>query len=391
MTAPQKFGDAIELIHEHASALTGSDDFGPKDYLPGLRIILRSADCDVRFTPGGRELAWRILRDVLAARAYAVKMWAEHPAALTEPIIQPLVITGIPRTGTTALHKLLATDPQFQGLENWLMLSPMPRPPRDQWSNYPAYERAHEFLETTFGLVPAKRTSHNVVADEVDECLEVLRQSFVSNRWACTWKAPSYDAWWQTQNEQLAYEWYANVLRLIGHGYAEKRWLLKNPGHVANLDLLFRVFPDACVVQTHRNPIYAIPSISNGIRLSHRVYEGDQADDFATLIGPREMEKWAHALSRAKPVRESHRRQIFDIDHSRFTREPMVVIREIYRHFDLHLTESTERSMIARTVAKPERKYGEHRYDVNDLGLITGEIEERFMGYIEEFDLTHSD
>jgi hypothetical protein len=144
-------------------------------------------------------------------------------------------------------------------------------------------------------------------------------------------------------------------------------------------------------VQTHRNPIYAIPSISNGIRLSHRVYEGDQADDFATLIGPREMEKWAHALSRAKPVRESHRRQIFDIDHSRFTREPMVVIREIYRHFDLHLTESTERSMIARTVAKPERKYGEHRYDVNDLGLITGEIEERFMGYIEEFDLTHSD
>lgn len=385
MGAPDSFGDALDLIHEQAAQLTGSRDFGSDDYLPGLRIILRSVDSDMRMTAGGRELAWGNLLNALASRAYATTGWAEHPQCLRQPIVAPLVVTGVPRTGTTALHKLLTTDSQFQGLQHWLAIAPMPRPPREQWQSYPQYHYARRFLKAMFASVPEFRTAHDIVVDEVDECLEILRQSFVSNRWACTWKAPSYDAWWQTRSERSAYQWYVKVLQLIGYGYSGQRWLLKNPGHISTLELLFEVFPDACVVHTHRSPLYTVPSISSNMLLSHRMYEGDEADSWAKLLGPRELEKWAAALKRAEPVRAAHRRQIFDVDHRRFVREPMKVVQEIYEFFGLELTPGTESKMRARIAANPERQHGEHRYDLQSFGLTKEEIEERYGEYMDEF------
>jgi hypothetical protein len=387
MAAPDSFADRLDLIHEQAAELTGSRNFGPQDYLPGLRIILRSVDSDLRLTPTGRELAWGNLLNALASRAYATRGWEEHPDCLREPIIAPLVVTGVPRTGTTALHKLLSTDSQFQGLQHWLAIAPLPRPPREQWQTYPQYQHARRFLQTMFASVPEFRTAHDIVVDEVDECLEILRQSFVSNRWACTWKAPSYDAWWQTRSERPAYQWYVKVLQLIGHGHSEQRWLLKNPGHISTLDLLFEVFPDACVVHTHRSPLYTVPSISSNMLLSHRMYEGDAANSWAKLLGPRELEKWADALRRAKPVRAAHRGQIFDVDHRRFLREPMTVVHEIYAYFGLTLAPETETRMRGRIAARPERKHGEHRYDLQSFGITEGEIEARYGEYMDEFSL----
>jgi Sulfotransferase family len=385
MMAPVRFGDALDLIHDQAASLAGSDDFGPDDYLPGLRIILRSVDSDTHMTPDGRELAWGNLLYALASRASVAKGLKEHPRALEERIVAPLVITGVPRTGTTALHKLISMDSQFQGIPHWLALTPVPRPPREEWQSQPGYERARLFLQSMFASVPEFRAAHNIVVDEVDECLEVLRQSFVSNRWACTWKAPSYDAWWQTQSERAAYRYYARTLQLIGHGHADQRWLLKNPGHIATLDLLFEVFPDAHVVHTHRSPLYTVPSISSNMLLSHRMYEGAKADQWAKLLGPREMEKWADALRRAKPVRDAHRGQIFHVYHRQLAREPMRVVRELYDHFGLELSQPTEAKMLARIQASPETRYGEHRYDLETFGLSKEEILERYAEYIAEF------
>lgn len=387
MRAPQVFGEALELLHEQAASLAGSRDFGSEDYLPGLRILLRSVDSDLRPTPSGVDLAWGNLLNALASRAHAVRGWAEHPQSLRQPIIAPVVVTGVPRTGTTALHKLLFADEQFQGLQHWLTITPLPRPPRSEWPSHPGYQRAREFLKAMFTSVPEFRAAHDIIVDEIDECLEILRASFVSNRWACTWKAPSYDAWWQTRSERDAYHWYANVLRLIGYGNHGQRWLLKNPGHISTLDLLFEVFPDARVVHMHRSPLYTVPSISNNMLLSHRMYEGADADHWAKLLGPREMEKWAHALRQAMPVRAAHRRQIFDVHHSHFVREPMRVVRELYDYFGLRLTPAAEGKMLERIAQQPERRHGEHRYDLRTFGLTKAEIEERYGEYIAEFGL----
>jgi hypothetical protein len=333
-------------------------------------------------------LAWDALVITLIARALTEKGWREFPEYRHANVAKPIVITGIPRTGTTALHKLLAVDPQFQGFEHWLTTCPMPRPPRGQWQSHPMYAQAKKFVEGVFEGSPDFQSAHNVVVDELDECLEILRQSFISNRWACTWTSPSYDAWWQTQNEAASYARYADVMRLIGC-HDTRRWLLKNPGHIGSLDLLFDVFPDACVIQTHRDPVMAITSMSSTLYHLHRAFESDGAMISAPLLGAREMEKWALAVDRAKPIRALHRDRIIDVQHAELHAQPMRVVQRIYDRFGLTLSPQVEASMVQRNREKPELTHGQHRYNMADFGLREELVIERFVGYINEFGYGH--
>ena len=130
-----RFTDLEDEVHETASRHTGLRDFGAPDYRPGLRVLLEALDTDPRLTPTGWKFAYGTVLGTLMARLYTQRGWSERPDALATEIRRPLVITGIPRTGTTALHKLLSVDPQFQGLEHWLTETPMVRPPRASWAS----------------------------------------------------------------------------------------------------------------------------------------------------------------------------------------------------------------------------------------------------------------
>ncbi|HET8710010.1 MAG TPA: sulfotransferase, partial [Spongiibacteraceae bacterium] len=270
---PTRFSNAMDEVHELVAREVGNDDFGSRDYLPGLRVLLQSMDYDPHFTERGRRFAWGTVVGALKGRAHAIKSMRENPGFDRHAITNPVVITGIPRTGTTALHKLMAVDPQFQGLQTWLLDAPMPRPPQDTWTNYPAFHKTAEMLEARFKAAPIKRAAHNMAAEEVDECCLVLRQGFVSNLWTVGWSAATYDAWWQCQSETDAYRHYYRCVQLIGNNDIDKRWLLKNPGHIDNLDLLFATFPAAKVIQTHRDPAKAVPSLCSLLMPLHSIVE----------------------------------------------------------------------------------------------------------------------
>jgi hypothetical protein len=384
---PERFSTAFDELHEWVTQQTGNDDFGPDDYRAGLEVLLLSMDFDPRFTEQGRRIAWGEIYSALAARAHAIRAMKETPGFDRTPIARPIVITGIPRTGTTALHKLMAVDPQFQGLQGWLLTAPMPRPPRATWEADPAFQDAVERLNARFGAQPSLRAAHNIVAEEVDECLGVLRQSFVSNFWTCPWTAPSYGLWWQTQDEAQSYRHYARVLQLIGHGEPEERWLLKNPGHIHHLDQLFAVFPDALVIHTHRDPAKAIPSLCGLLAPIHHFMETSEAGVQARLLGVRETEKWADAMRRCEPVRERHSGQILDVVHGDFHRDPVGTIARIYDFADLSLSPETEAAMAERISASPELSHGVHRYDLADFGLTATGVRERFGDYTDRFGL----
>ncbi|MBV8854558.1 MAG: sulfotransferase, partial [Sinobacteraceae bacterium] len=264
-----RFSELQDELHASATRITGLADFGvARDYLPGLQQLLRAFDTDCRFSAGGRQFAYGTVLGTLIARLYTQEGWKRQPQYRQIAISRPLVITGVPRTGTTALHKLLSMDTQFQGLEHWLSETPMVRPPRASWPQLPEYRASVAALEAFFKLMPEMRKAHDIVADEVDECLEVLRQSFVTNRFASGIHVPSYDRWFLEQDERGSYRHYADVLRLIGAAEPDKRWLLKNPGHIAQAAALFEIFPDACVVQTHRDPVKALPSLCSTLLMS---------------------------------------------------------------------------------------------------------------------------
>jgi len=384
---PEKFATALDELHELVAREAGSADFGPRDYLAGLRVLLQSMDFDPIFSHRGRRIAWGEVIAALTGRARAARAMAENRGFDRLDLEKPVVITGIPRTGTTALHKLMAVDPQFQGLQGWLSGAPMPRPPRETWESHPLFQQAVERLNRRFAAVPTQRAAHDMAAEEVDECCFVLRQSFVSNLWTVVWPAASYDAWWQTQSELPAYRYLRQVLKLIGCNEPRKQWLLKNPGHIANLDLLFEVFPDARVIQTHRDPAKAVPSLCAVLMKNHPLMEDGRAQLRARLMGSRETDKWAKAVRDAEAVRGAHRDQVIDVAHGEFHRAPMAVIRRIYAFLGLALSPEIETAMLERVAAAPEMRHGTHRYEAADFGLAEEEIRERFGAYIDRHGL----
>jgi hypothetical protein len=387
MTFPKRFCDCDEALHAAARGATGLEDFGPEaEYRPGLARLLDALDHDgPRFAPGGREFVFGNLVGVLVARLTTQRGLRDRPDALQRPINRPLVITGVPRTGTTALHKLLSVDPQFQGLERWLTAFPMPRPPRATWAAHPSYQATVAGIEAFFAGAPDMRAAHDMVADDVDECLEVLKQNFCSNNYGSTFRVPGYDAWWSVQDEVSSYWRFAQVLQLVGVDEPGKPWLLKNPGHIWELDVLLELFPDACIVQTHRDPVQALPSLCSVLAMARGLTEGGNV--VLRDIGEREIANWHAAVTRAMAVRERAPGQFIDVRHKDFHKDPMDVVRRIYERFGYTLTDDVEQRMKERIQANPEGRHGTHVYTLEQFGLQAGAIRERFGKYMQHYDL----
>ena len=385
-TPPARFVDGWDQLHEAAARQAGSWEFGT-DYVWGLKVLLQSLDYDPRFTPVGKASVWQMVTDALAARAVAFASMRAHPGFAANAIAKPLVIVGMPRTGTTALHKLLSVDPQFQGAEKWLLSAPMPRPPVDSWRENRWFQKEVDELNARFGATPEQRAAHNMVAHEVDECLWLQRQSFVSNMWAGGWSAATYDAWWQAQDEAASYDYLRQCLQLIGLNDPGRRWLLKNPSHILRLGQVFRIFPDARVIQTHRDPAKAIPSLCAILIGGHHIMESGRREERAHIMGMREVAKWTRGVLDAMPVRAAHAAQVMDVVHGDFHADPMGIVRRIYAFAGLELTPAVERAMAERIAAKPEMAHGVHRYAAADFGLVEEEVREMFGGYMDNFDL----
>jgi hypothetical protein len=384
---PARFATASDRLHELVAEAVGGHDFGGGDYLPGLRVLLQSMDYDPHFTAQGRFLAWDTVVNVLKGRARAIRSMRDHPGFDRHAIVSPVVITGMPRTGTTALHRLLAVDPRFQGLQTWLLDSPMPRPSAERWASYPGFQKTATALEARYREAPGKRSAHQMEAAEVDECCFLLRQSFISNLWSCGWSAATYDAWWQCQSEADAYLHYKKCVQLIGSSEPEKRWLLKNPGHIDKLDLLFATYPDARVIQMHRDPARAVPSLCALLMQRHLIVEEGRYEARAHIMLAREVAKWARAVNNAEVVRARYQSQMFDLIHGDFNRDPMATVERIYRHIGMDLPTDIRAAMARRIADRPEHAHGVHRYNIADFGMTEPEIRERFGDYVARYEL----
>jgi hypothetical protein len=384
---PERFHGAADRAHEVVAKQLGSDDFGPADYLPGLKVLLQSMDYDPHFSALGRRVAWGRVIDALRGRAQAVQSMRNTARFATHPVLDPVVITGVPRTGTTALHRLMAVDSRFQGLQTWLLDSPMPRPAIETWKDYPQFQRTAAALEAQYAAAPEKRASHYRAAEEVHECCMLLRHSFVSNLWNCGWSAATYDAWWQCQSEAPAYDYFYRCVQLIGSNDPGKRWLLKNPGHIDNLDLLFAIFPHAKVIQTHRDPAKAVPSLVSVLMPLNKLMEENREAERAETMLMRETAKWANAVRKCDRVRELHPGQVLDIVHADFHRDPMGVLERIYQFISVQIGEELRAGFMQRIQEKPELAYGAHRYDIANYGMTEDEVREPFGDYIKRFNL----
>lgn len=378
------FPKVEQLLEQASQACGGLTDFGT-GYEPGLTLLVEEIRRSVPVSEHNIQQLTGILTGVLASRLYSERGWRERPECLASPIRAPLVVVGIPRSGTTALHKLLSLDPRFQGLEQWLINTPMPRPPRKNWEQIPEFRAAVEKQNAFLEAVPAMRVTHEVNADEVDECLNLLAQSFVSHYFGSSIGLPGYDRWLHDQDERASYRRYADNLRLIGANAPQQRWLLKNPGSVGQLDALLEVFPDACIIQTHRDPTRCIPSVCGVIWPARCFFHAREIDP--ATIGPRERDLWAWSVERGDEVRRRRPERFIDVDFRAFQREPLHEVRRIYERFGLTLEADVERIMRDWLAANPQHKHGRHEYTPEQYGLTADEIRRHFAAYIQHHNL----
>ena len=364
-------------LHAAATRMTGLADFGPDEYLEPMRVLLDSLETSAGLTGIGNTMQRSFLRGALAARLLSEKAFADHPAYVDVAVRQPLFVTGIQRSGTTALQRLLHADPAAQGLEMWLTQVPQPRPPRGAWADDPA----HAMLEQGFAQHHAENPElaglHYMTADTVEECWQLLRQSFTTTAFPALAHVPEYTAWLRSADWTAAYERYRSNLQLIGLNDPGKRWVLKNPSHLDALQALLSVFPDGIVLQTHRDPVVAVGSACSLAATTSRgwstVFTGEQlgADVLDLLSTEARLARDARAA--ADPAR------FLDIEYDELVADPVGVVRRIYRTFDLPWDDIVEAAVREEDAAsRSGSRAPRHAYSLSDYGLTEAQVRAAF-------------
>jgi len=371
----------VDDLRASASRRTGLTDFGGDEYADGLAVLLDSYAGEAGLTPLGAKMHRVFLRGALMARLLSEDAWRSHPEHAQVPVDRPVFVTGLPRTGTTALHRMLSADPGSQGLEMWLAQVPQPRPPRHTWADNPVFQVMQADFSRHHEEHPEFMGVHYMAADEVEECWQLLQQSMRSVSFETLAYVPGYSAWLRGQDWAGAYRRHRRNLQLIGLHDAGRRWVLKNPSHLFALDALLAAYPDALVIQTHRGPRTAIASACS---LAAHASEGWSTVFTGEVIGRTQLDLWARGLALFTAERARHDpAHFYDVQYEDLVADPVGTVEAIYQHFGLPLSGAAADAIRALTDASARTRADGpgHRYTLEAFGLTGEEVDERFANY----------
>lgn len=371
----------VDDLHASAVKACGLDDFGIDDdnYREALSVLLESFRRDADLTELGSKMNRFFVRNALVARLVSEAAFKQYPQHADVAIERPIFVTGLPRTGTTVIHRLLTADPRHQGLELWLAEFPQPRPPRETWPQNPVFAELDARFKQAHDENPDYTGLHYMTADEVEECWQLLRQSLHSVSYETLAHLPTYSQWLSKQDWTKPYQRHRKNLQLIGLNEPEKRWVLKNPSHLFALDALFETYPDALVVQCHRPAETIMASMCS---LSQHTTAGWSNSFVGAQIGKDAMETWTRGLKRFNAVRADHDpAQFCDVDYFDFIKDPVASVEGIYRHFEIDFADEVRAAI---TASHEESKKGprapKHTYSLADYGLTDEQVKEGFKG-----------
>jgi hypothetical protein len=254
----------------------------------------------------------------------------------------------------------------------------MVRPPRETWDAHPVFRRETQAFDGMLAANPQLGAMHAVRPEEVDECIVPMAQGYVSNLFGSTLDVAAYDAWFIQQDIRPAYRRYADLLKLVGLGN-DKKWLLKNPSHILYLNELLEIFPQARVVQIHRDPLKTIPSTASLLYNLQRRVATDTVD--GARIGRREFALWQTGLSRSLDAAARHPGRILGVKEDELLADPVALAARIYDFAQIPFTTEAESRLAGWAKANPKGKGGAHVYTAEQFGLSDGELREGFAQY----------
>lgn len=369
-----------------AQKRTGLSDYGPPTFRDGLRVLLDSLDGEARLTTIGRIAARRRLLGLLETRLRLIEHRKRDAAVALQAIIRPIFVLGLPRTGTTVLYGMLASNPALRSPASWEVARPFPPSrPEDRAIDARIAQTEKEF-DHFRRLAPGIDAIHPLGARLPQECLALQAPEFASYEYPTTFPVPSYWSWLRQHDLQPAYEFERWFLQHLQVHDDEVTWLLKTPAHLMWLDTLLAVFPDALLVHTHRNPADVLASVSS-LMFTLRRSMSDAVDPIA--VGREQFEAWQWGLRRAMAVRDTLAAdRVIDVHYTDTVEDPVGTVRRIYGHFGLAMTPAVEAGVRTYLDENPRDKHGTHHYTLEQFGLNPPEVNAAFAGYRERFGIS---
>lgn len=375
-----------EHILSRARARTGLSDFGPEDFRARLRLLAEEWAGDEGLTTLGRLGLQQNLIRYATNRLLIQDELNRHPEIRKLPVERPIIVAGLPRTGTTHLLNLLAADSRLRSLALWESYEPLPLPGEDPLADGtdPRYRRCADAWASMQLLTPLLAAMHPMNPDHIHEELELMTPDFASYNFEWLSMSPRWRDHYYRTDQTPHYRYMKDVLRILQHRRGPSRWVLKCPQHLEQLPVLREVFPDAMVVFTHRDPVAVVQSaltmLAYGQRISRKRVEIEALAEYWVA-------RIEHLLEAC--VRDRGRipaQQSLDVRFEDFMADEIATVEHIHAKAGLELTPAARGELESFAAANPRGKAGRVVYDLKgDFGIDPGTLRKRFAFYCDRF------
>lgn len=386
ITNPDWIEIDADRIAEEAQTRTGLTDFGRDLFWEPYRIFVDAINTEAELHTLGRLILRNDLLNSLEVRLQLTDWRKRHPEIADEQVEDPIFIVGLPRTGTSILHELLAQDPRHRAPLHWEVTNPCPPPETATYETDPRIALAHRQIRLWNEIVPEYDSMHELGGQIPVECIQLMVHEFRCDEYMGRHMVPSYAAWFAGCDLVPAYEFHKMMLQNLQWRCARDRWVLKSPSHLGQLEALLAVYPKARIVFTHRDPLKVLPSVASILYSTAHVRS--DAVDPQSLLGWFTGETCAGLLSGMAALRESGRlpaEQCFDVRYADLMKNPGATLAAVYDHFGIDYTSAAEKAMLGYLAAKPKARHGAHKYEFSDTGLDIDEERERFRDYYDHY------
>jgi hypothetical protein len=375
--------DADDMIGT-ARRRTGLEDLGP-DFRLQYDTVIDALNREAELSPLGRFNTRFMIMGLLEERLRAERLLTDHPEILDRDVSKPIMIFGLPRSGTTLLQRLIAQDPGLRHMKYWESNAPVP--PRGRRPDLRRL-RARFVLGLLHLSAPLLVSMHEMEVDEADEELWLLGIDFATQLFEGGYWVPSHSRWIESADLTATYEYLKKLMQIMSWFQPPDDWVLKTPQHMEHLPALRTVFPDATLVQTHRDPVTATASLLSTLTYAHR-FNTEHPDPIK--VGRHMASRVESMLRRSVEDRSDDEDRFVDVDFRALIADPMAVVARIYDRAGRELTSGTERTMRTWLDANHTKKQSTHHYDLRDFGLEPAERRRALRFYSERFDVPDDD
>jgi hypothetical protein len=372
---------------------TGLTDFGDAAFREPLRVFLRALEEEAGLNAFGRFSARELVLGLLGTRLRLARLLDAHPEILDEPLESPIVIMGLPRTGTTHLHSLISADPSLRSLPYWESLEPIPaeipvdRPSRTPASADPRFQRCDRAMKMLHWAMPLFPRMHEMSALARHEEVQLLAVDFSTMLLEASNRIPSYRDWYVKHDQTGAYRTLRRLLQALQWMDGRpRRWVLKSPQHLEQIGPLLEVFPDAKVIQTHRDPVRVTASFATMAAYSLRM--GTSRVDVAAVgaYWSDRIERMLRASVEDRPLLPAT--QIHDLRFHDFMGRELESVEQIYDFAGQPFDARVRDALTAYQRANPRGRHGTIDYRLEDFGLDVTERQRALAFYAERFGLS---